>query len=98
VTSPSASSVLSAVVATVKVCELCPAAMVTVRAPSSVPARKSLPVTSVTVTCTARFAAGAGDAPSVNSAPVPSVTADPPLMLISGSAAVLATANTGERP
>ncbi len=78
---PFASSALSALVATVKLWLLAPAVIVTVTVPS---ATKSLCGASATVTVTARSAAGAGLADSVKPAAVPSVTPEPPVMVISG--------------
>ena len=60
------------------------AAIVTVFAPSSVAATKSLPAASDTDRFTVRAAVGAVSAVTVKLAAVPSVTAEPPEMVMVG--------------
>ena len=61
-----------------------PEAIVTVFEPSSADATKSLPEASATVRFTVRSALGAASAVTVNSAAVPSVTAEPPVIVMVG--------------
>ena len=77
---------VSGCVGTVRVVEVSPARIVTVCAPSSLAATKSLPGASATSSVTARSLAGAtGSAVTVNVAAVPSVTAGPGAMRMFGA-------------
>ena len=90
VTLPSASSVLSFCVETVRGGGGSgPAAMLTVFSPWSLALRKSLLVSSATASVTVRAADGAELALTVNTALPPSVTALPPCTVISGTVGVV---------
>ena len=82
-TSPFASSTVSATVATVYVLEVSPALNARVFEPSLVEATKSLPAASATVSEMVRPPVGAGvDSSTVNDAAVPSVTGEVPALIV----------------
>ena len=94
VTSPSGSSVVSAVVGTEWVAVVVLAVIVTVLAPSSPDAKKSLPVASATVRFTVRSALGAESAVTVKVAAVPSVTGEVPAAIVIAGVVVVSAPRT----
>ena len=86
-TSPFASSTVSATVATEYVLEVSPALNARVLDPSLVEATKSLPEASATVSAIDRPPSGAAvDSSTVNEAAVPSVTGEVPALIVAAGA------------
>ena len=96
-TSPLASSTVSATVATEYVLEVSPLAKVRVFEPSLDEATKSLPEASATVRAMVRPPSGAAvDSSTVNDAAVPSVTGEVPALMVAAGASSSLTVTEAE--